>query len=131
MGRVLPEVRAAGADLTVVGSGRPDHARDFLATTHLDATVFCDPSLNTYRLAGLKRGIWRTYSPRSALHAIRTLFNGFFPHKPAGDGFQQGGVLVIVPGGKILYHHAANTAGEPLPLDAILAAVRRTAAPAA
>jgi hypothetical protein len=128
--RALPEIRAAGVDLVVVGSGRPEHARDFLEKVGLDAPVFCDRSLDAYRLARLHRGLGRVFSLRAGLNAVRALAGGFMPSRTQGDAAQQGGIVLVTPAKRVVYHHASEVAGEPLPLEAILAAVRAAGASA-
>ncbi|HVY61059.1 MAG TPA: peroxiredoxin-like family protein, partial [Planctomycetota bacterium] len=128
MRRILPEVRAAGAELYVVGNGRPEYARDFLQATGLEATVFCDKSQESYRLAGMNHGKLRTVNPVAAFNALRTLVRGYMPAGVKGDPDQQGGVVVVTPAKEVVYQHAARIAGEPLPLEAMLAAVRAAAA---
>ena len=51
------EIRKAGAELVVVGNGRPQHALDFRSEYELDFPLVVDPELQAYRAAGLRRGL--------------------------------------------------------------------------
>lgn len=131
MRRALPEIRAAGADLVIVGSGRPEQARDFLEATKLERAgggveVFCDEDLTAYRLARMKRGVLRTLGPRAAWNVVRTLARGYLPSgaRAQGDPYQQGGLLVVTKAGEIVFHHASDVAGERLPIEEAIAAAR-------
>src|SRR5688572_7145016 len=93
----LPEMRAHGAQIVVVGSGRPEQAKNFLEVTGVEAKVFCDRDLESYRRAGLKRGLLRTLNPLAGVRALRAMAKGFRQTKTQGDPFQQGGVAVITP----------------------------------
>jgi hypothetical protein len=120
-------MHAAGARLIVIGSGRPEHARRFVDEEKLESvTVVTDPSLHTYSLAGMKRGVFSTIGPRAALHALRALRAGHMQHATAGDPWQQGGVIVVSSlssGGRELLHHESSTAGEPTDFAVILRAL--------
>ena len=90
-------IRAAGAELVVVGSGRPWHAKAFRDEHGLDFPLRVDPELAAYRAAGLRRGAWRTLGPRVLAHAARAFGRGFRQGAVQGDPWQQGGVFLVKP----------------------------------
>src|SRR5262249_5567460 len=95
----------------------------FVEDLGLTTPVYTDPSLRSYGLAGLKRGVIATFSPRAVGHALRAMKAGFRQTKRQGDALQQGGGLVIQKGGRIVYTHRDNEAGDHAPLDEVRAAV--------
>ncbi len=119
----MPDIRKKGAEAFIVGSGRPEQARDFLEKGGLDVTVFCNPDLAAYKAAGMKRGLLRTFNPKSAVNALGSLARGFRQGRTQGDAFQQGGVLVVSSAGKVLFHRADAVTGEKVPLAEILASL--------
>lgn len=125
MRRELPRIRAAGADLYVVGSGTPDMARDFRATHAPGIGIFVDPELASYRAAGLRRSVAGSVGPGAAIRALRALARGHLPGRRQGDPWQLGGVLVIAPPGVVLFRHADRNSGDHAPVEAVLAALRR------
>jgi hypothetical protein len=127
----VPEIRAAGGDLVVVGTGAPFFAQGFRELLHLDdVDVLSDESLASYRLLGFKRGLL-TFSLRSIAPYLRAFQRGQRQARTQGDALQQGGAIVVRPGGEIVYRFVSEVAGEHAPPDEVVEAVRRAAAAAA
>ncbi len=129
MGR-LDEIRRAGADLVLIGNGRPDQATAFARDEVPGVTVLTDPSLRTYRALDLRRGVLATLGPRSALAAASAFRRGHRQAATAGDAWQQGGLAVVAPGGRILFVQQNRDAGERPDVEGALAALRANRAPA-
>jgi hypothetical protein len=125
--RRIDELRAR-ADVVVIGNGSPSFIDGFRETTGWRGPVLTDPSLATYKAAGLKRGVLRTLDPRGALRGLRTLSKGIMQGRTQGDQWQQGGVLVIAPGGEVLLAHASDAPGDNASVDEILTAIATRAA---
>ena len=122
----IPTIRRAGGDLVIVGSGWPEAARDYRDLLDLqDVTVLCDEARESFRLAGFHHGMLRTIGPRAAINYLRQLLKGHVSRNQAGDPAQQGGVLVIAPGGGLTYRYASEVAGDHAPPDEIVAAVAK------
>lgn len=121
---ILPAIREAGADLAVVGNGAPEFARAFRDELGLDMPLYTDPSRRTYELAGFKRGVFATFSPKGMAHAARAMRKGFRQTARRGDALQLGGVLVVDRSGRILYAHRDNEAGDLAPNEEVLDALR-------
>ena len=121
----LDDIREAGAELVVVGSGRPEHAREFRDAQRLRFPLLVDPELASFRAAGLRRGVLSTIGPRALGHALRALRSGARQGATRGDPWQLGGALVIRPPGEIAWRHVSREAGDHPPLDELLRALRR------
>ena len=123
----LPALHDAGARLVVIGSGAPHFVAGFRELLDLppEIVVLCDPELASYRLLGFRRGAGSTLGYRAVKHGLRALRAGFRQGKTMGDAYQQGGVLVVLPGGQIAYHYASEVAGDHPPPQAIVGALRR------
>ena len=119
----IPEIRARGAELVIVGNGNRGFAAAFRGDFELDGPLFVDPELRAYRAAGLRRGRVELLSPRWPLHALRALRAGSRQTRVQGDPWQLGGVFVIRPGGELTYRHASREMGDHAPVDEILAAL--------
>jgi hypothetical protein len=98
---------AMTAPVAEVATGDPDH---FLIQFMMP--FYTDPSLESYRLAGLRHGLGSSMSPRVALHAVAALREGFRQRRTQGDPVQQGGVFVITKGGGLLYQYVSREAGD-------------------
>ena len=118
----LDEIRRAGADLVLIGNGRSDQATAF-AHEVPGVTVLTDPSLRTYRALELRRGVLATLSPRSAIAAASAFRSGHRQTATAGDPWQQGGLAVVAPGGRILFVQQNSDAGERPDVDGALRAL--------
>jgi hypothetical protein len=116
-------IHGVGAELVVVGNGTPEMAHAFAEDIGLTTPLYTDPSRRSYGLAGLKRGVFATLSPRGVLHAARAVRKGFRQSATRGDPWQQGGILVVDRGGRVAYAHRDDEAGDLAPIDEVVAAV--------
>jgi hypothetical protein len=116
-------IAGAGAELVVVGSGTPNFIAGFRETSGFDGRILSDPELHSYRAAGMRRGLWRSLNPLSGAYAVRALARGNLQGRTKGDAAQQGGVLVILPGGRIVYEHHSKVAGDNAPAEEVVAAL--------
>ena len=126
--RAREAIRAAGAALVVVGSGRPNFVAGFREAVGYDGPIYCDPGLRAYGAAGLKRGVLRTLGPQMWARAAAVVAGGRRQGATRGDPWQQGGVLAIAPPGRVLYRHVSESAGDNAPPEKIVAALERARA---
>lgn len=119
----LADIEAAGADLVFVGNGNPQQARHFQARQVMESPVFTDPGLRLYRVLGMKRGVGATLGPKSIAAGARSVLRGHLQTSVEGDPWQQGGLIVLKPGGEVAYVERNRTAGDRPNLDAALAAL--------
>ncbi len=122
---VLPQIHEARAELVVIGSGSPDQAKWFREDLGLTIPIYVDPSLGSFKAAGLKYGMMLNFNPRSARHAMRALRAGHRQTRTKGDPKQQGGTVVVAQGGKVLYAYADAEAGDHAPVSEVLNALAR------
>lgn len=108
----LPEIIQRGAELKIIGSGRPDQANEFLRDVPIDAPVYSDPNMKAYRAAGLRRDMRSNANLKTLKHGIRAVRKGFMQTKVKGDPWQQGGVFVITPDGRPLFQYVSSEAGD-------------------
>jgi peroxiredoxin len=121
-------IRAAGAELVVVGNGRPEHAADFREEQRIDFPLLVDPELRAYAAAGLRRGVLDTLGPGSLKGAWRALRSGARQGATRGDPWQLGGAFVIEPGGRVRFRHVSRDASDHPAPEKILKALARTRA---
>ena len=125
--REIDAIRAAGAELYVIGNGTPSFIAGFRETTNYDGPIFTDPSLAAYQAAQLKRGVLKTLDPRALGKTIGAFMRGHRQGSTKGDPWQQGGVLVIARGGEVRWHHASERPGDNAAVHEIVAALRQAA----
>jgi NAD(P)-dependent dehydrogenase (short-subunit alcohol dehydrogenase family) len=121
----IEDIRAAGADLVIVGNGNAGFARAFREDFGLEGPLLVDPELRAYRAAGLRRGRVELLSPRLPLNALRALRSGSRQQGVQGDPWQLGGVFVLKPGGGLLYRYVSSEAGDHPPVNEILSALEQ------
>lgn len=124
----LPAIRAAGAEMVVIGSGTPFYAQGFIEDFHPDCPVFVDPKLEAYAAAGMRRGIGTVMNPQAALQAVKFLAQGHLQGSTQGDPWQEGGVLIVTPPGKLAYSYISQYAGDHPEPDAVMAALKTAVA---
>lgn len=125
----IDDVRARDAELVIVGNGARGFAEAFREDFSLDCPLLVDPELRAYRAAGLRRGRVELLSPRLPVNALRALRAGYRQTEVQGDPWQLGGVFVIRPDGELSYRFESREAGDHAPVDEILAALEKDAAP--
>jgi hypothetical protein len=122
--REVDAFRARGAELAIVGNGSPRQAAAFARALHLTIPVFVDPSRATYRALGMARGgIRKMLRPATVRHLLRALRGGFRQRWIQGDAFQLGGVLVVLPDGRLAYAFSSADPGDHPPTRDILDAL--------
>ncbi len=119
----LPEIRRRGAELIIVGNGRPEHAIDFRDSEHVASPLYVDPELRAYAAAGLKRGVRSSLSVGVLLRGVRALREGKRQGATMGDPWQQGGVFVIRPGNRVDFSYISDEAGDHPSAETIIAAL--------
>jgi hypothetical protein len=121
----LSDMRRKGANVAIVGNGLPAMAKGFVERLKLggEATVLTDPSRQTYRLAGFRRGVWATLGPRALVNLLRALRKRLGTGKIEGDPWQQGGTLVIGRGGEVLFRYAGAHQGDHAAPERVVAAL--------
>lgn len=119
---------AAGAALVIVGQGTPRHAQHFREQFDLDGLeLLVDPDREAYRLAGTKVATMsELLGPRSVLSGIKRSASTRMVQGPTrGHPAQLGGVLVVAPGGAVVWSHIADNAADNPPNEDVLAAVKK------
>lgn len=117
-----PEFDAAGARLVYVSTGTPAMAADFAAKEGLGGAVLSDPERKAFAAASMARSPWNLLRPRFFGNLLRALRAGHKQTGVQGDPWQQGGVLVFGPDGRLLHQQLDGAAGDLLDVDAIVAA---------
>jgi peroxiredoxin len=118
------QIRSLGAELVVIGHGTVDEVRAFRDEHHLTFPLFTDPGRQSYRALEMRHGRRTLMSPRVVVHTITAMWQGFRQTFVAGDPLQQGGVVVIAPGGVERYRYISREAGDHPPVSRILAALQ-------
>ena len=109
----LPEIESLGVRVVLVGNGPLHAVPAFVETMNLKdrrVTVVTDPSLASYRAAGLARPRffgWRT--PIETLHAFAA---GYWQRRRAGDVMQLGGAFLVDDAGRVVYSHRSQSPGD-------------------
>lgn len=121
--REVDTIHGRGAELVVVGNGNRHFATAFAADAGLTTPLYVDTKRASYRALGMSRSFLALLSPRIAAHAIRALRSGARQGLVRGDGPQLGGVLVVLPGGRIAYRYLSREAGDHPPVSEVLEAL--------
>jgi len=109
----LPELERLGVAVVLVGSGPPAALAGFrqdLALTGRALIVVTDPSLASFRAAGLRRP--RFPGLRAAVEALRELGAGYAPGRVIGDSRQLGGAFLVDASGRVIYCHHGRSPGD-------------------
>jgi len=119
----LPAIHKRGAELVIIGNGRPEHAVDFRDAEKITCPLVVDPELHAYAAAGLRRGILSSIGPGVLVRGFRALRAGKRQGATQGDPWQQGGVFVFRPGNLVDFSYVSQEAGDHPSVDSIIAAL--------
>jgi hypothetical protein len=122
----LSDIRRRGAELVIIGNGRPEHAVDFRDSEHVKCPLLVDPELRAYAAAGLRRGLLSSISPRVLVRGFRAMAEGQRQGATQGDPWQQGGVFIIRPGNVVDFAYVSQEAGDHPSPDTIIAALDKS-----
>ncbi len=110
-----------GAKIVFIGNGSPHFIHIFRQDLQLgDAPIYTDPSLESFRAAGFKRGFLKALGPTAIKNGLKMASQGNKQStytKAAGDLWQLGGVLVVKPDGTVPYHYISEVLGDYPPED--------------
>jgi AhpC/TSA antioxidant enzyme len=109
----LPEIEGLGVGVVLVGNGPPAALAAFARGMNLEerrVTVVTDPSLASYRAAGLLRP--RMHGVRAVIETLQALGAGYRKRRRAGDALQLGGVFLVDDAGRIVYRHRSQSPGD-------------------
>ncbi len=124
---VEPELARRGVPLWLLGSGQARHVEPLRAKTSLEAPIYLDSDLDSFRAAGLRRGVLESFHPKALPRAIASLFRGHGMPWLQGDAWQQGGALVIEARTpekpRVLLHHISRHVADLVDNQSLLAAL--------
>lgn len=120
----LPEIRRRGAELVFIGNGNRHFAQGFKADHAITSPLYVDTKRDSYRALGMKRGFFATLGSRATWkNMLRAWKQGFRQGGTRGDAWQNGGVLVVEPGGGVAFSYLSREAGDHPPVADVLAAL--------
>ena len=114
----LTELREAGLTVWLVGNGQPVHIAGFLERNGLEGSevaVFTEPTLSLHRALDLRRSVTATFGPAALWASARALGRGLRNRPVEGDSLQQGGALLVDPGGRVVVFHRDRHLGDHVP----------------
>jgi peroxiredoxin len=126
----LPEIAALGISIVFVGNGAPNFIEGFVERNRLGdkpVEIVTDPSLRVFDAAHLERSYWSNLAPAALRNFARALLHGFRQTHVEGNAQQQGGVMLVEPGGRLAYFHRDRVAGDHAPTAEVVAAARALA----
>ena len=107
----------------IVGCGNRHFAQAFREDLGFSTPLYVDTKREAYRALGLKRGILRTLSLGTLKGMVRAWRTGARQRGVKGDPWQMGGVLVVLPGGRLAYRYLSDVPGDHPPVADVLAAL--------
>jgi peroxiredoxin len=119
----LERIRAAGAELFVIGNGSVAEARDFQHDHQLPVQLLTDPTRQAYCALDMRSGLGTVLRPSVLARSLQALRAGFRQSTVAGDPLQQGGVVIVGPDGVERYRYISRSAGDHPDPEAILASL--------
>ena len=124
----LLELHRLGLQTVFIGNGAPHLIDTFIERFPLadkPVDIVTDPSLASFRAAGLIRSFWATFGPKALWDAIRAIGAGHINRWGEGDNLQQGGILLVDAEGRVAwYYRNLSIGGHPPSVDIVDAAMR-------
>ena len=125
--RLLPHEAALqelGATLVFVSTGGSHWARGFAEERGITGPVLMDKDRTAYEALSLKRSFASTFSMGAVKAGRRAMAAGFRQGRTQGDPWQQGGAMIVLPGGDRVWSFASKSAGHHPDLSQMLSALR-------
>ncbi len=127
----MDRIHELGAELYFIGNGAANFARGFRGEFDVPGPIWVDPQRLSYQALGFRYGVGSTLRLQVLMNARRAKKAGFSQNTVEGEPIQQGGVLIVKPGGEITYRYASKVAGDHPPVEQVLAALEELAVKAA
>lgn len=124
MAQVCDRIRSLGAEVFVIGHGTLEETRAFRDEQAPPFPVLTDPTRQAYCAVGMRRGPRTVLTPGVLVRSLAAWRRGFRQSRVAGDPLQQGGVLVVAPGGKEYFRFISREAGQHPPAEQVVAAIQ-------
>ncbi|MEO8700131.1 MAG: AhpC/TSA family protein [Kofleriaceae bacterium] len=121
--RERENLQATSARLFVIGNGAPMFIAGFRETTGYAGTIYTDPSLAVFRAAELRAGLRTVLNVPTIVRSIGAFRRGFRQGRTRGTALQQGGVVVVGPGDRLIWHHISSGPGDNATAAQIVAAL--------
>jgi len=113
-----------GVDLVVIGNGAPTFIEGFRERARYSGVLYTDPQRAAYQALSLRRDLKSSLNVRTIGRALSAFVSGARQVSVQGDAWQQGGIVIVLPSGEIVYRYASEYAGDHPPVGDLLAAAR-------
>ncbi len=124
----LDELERLGIRTVFISNGDPHFIDTFIERFLLadkPVDIVTDPSLASFRAAGMLRSWWAIFGPRGLWDGIRATADGHVNRFGEGDNLQQGGVVLVDPEGQVAWYYRNISMGGHPPSVEIIDAVMR------
>jgi prostamide/prostaglandin F2alpha synthase len=121
------DLEGAGGRIVLIGQATPRHAAHFRRRLELEWPVLADEDRASYRAAGAKVGtVTELLGPKAVAKGIRaSRRSSVVQGRTIGHPAQLGGVLVIRPGGEVVWSHMSEDVSDNAAPADIVAALER------
>lgn len=96
----------------MIGNGSAYFAKVFAEDLGIDFPIYTDPDRRTYAALGLRREVSALFSLDILRNSRRAYEKGFRQTATQGDALQLGGVVVVLPDGRVPYVYRSKVAGD-------------------
>jgi peroxiredoxin len=112
--RARGDLEATGGAIVLIGQATPRHAAHFRRRLELEWPVLADRTRESYRAAGAKVGtVVELLGPKAVTKGVRaSRRSGVVQGRTIGHPAQLGGVLVITPGGEVVWSHMSEDVSD-------------------
>ena len=118
------EIRAAGADVVAIGTGKQRYATRFVEDESIPYPVLVDDDAEAASMAGVNRGsIPNILTPSTYRDSIGTWRRGHRIHKSGKRVLQLGATFIVGPSDRVAYEHIDATTTDHAPIDEVLSAL--------
>ena len=112
-----------GAEIVLVGCGKPAQALQFQEDLLLPFDVLTDPSRKVYEISECKRSVAGVWNRQSWTYRHRARKEGVRQAGLQGDQWQLGATMVVTPDDRVIYRHTNEVAGDDPDVNRVLGAV--------
>lgn len=126
LSEIEDQINELGAELFVIGSGAVGQAAAARERLNSPFVFLVDSGRESFKVANLRRDFGSTVNIRTVPAIFRAWRKGHRQKRMQGDPFQQGGALVVMPGGTVAYKFISQFGGDHAdPQDIVATLVQR------
>lgn len=127
MYRAQEELAAAGGQLIMISHSPVKFMPEFREKTGYDGPLYTDPERRVHKALGLRSNLGSSMNLSTLRRGKEASKEGFRQSPTRGNPWQQGGVYILAPDGRVAFSYISQFAGDHPEIETLIFAVDKLA----